>query len=422
MTAPPQVAGAAAVGRGLSDRELHTICAETLAELPIDGRRLLVLVPDHTRHAPIARFFRILTDLALPRVRSLDFLVATGTHAPMEPERLYRHFGITPAEHAQHLSRVRFLNHQHLQVSTLAQLGVLTGHELASLTDGLMTDSVPITVNRQVLEADHILLVSPVVPHECMGFSGGNKLFFPGVAGLEFVEAFHWLAAVITNPAINGRKHTKTRALIDRVARLIPVPRTCLAFAVDGQHRVVCLYGGSPEASWSAAADVSAQLHIVTIDRPRPRVLGLTPSIYEELWVAGKAMYKLEQVVCSGGELVIYGPQIHTVSFVHQAAIERVGYHVRDYFINQWARFRSESKLILAHSTNVRGLGSHQDGIELPRIGVTLATGLPREHCERLNLGYRDFKSIDIDAWRRDPDTLVVDEAGQDLYRLRDLG
>lgn len=97
-------------------------------------------------------------------------------------------------------------------------------------------------------------------------------------------------------------------------------------------------------------------------------MLGLTPSIYADLWVAGKAMDKLEQVVHAGGALVIYGPHIHTVSFVHHAAIEHIGYHVQDYFLNQWDRFHHHSKLILAHSTNVSGLGAYQAGLEKPRI------------------------------------------------------
>ena len=135
--------------------------------------------------------------------------------------------------------------------------------------------------------------------------------------------------------------------------------------------------------------------------------------------MAGKAMYKLENVVADGGELVIYGPHIREVSFVHGAQIERIGYHVRDYFVKQWARFACEPKLILAHSTNVRGVGAFEGGVERPRVQVTLATSIAREVCERVNLGYRDPRSIDIEAWRAAPDTLVVDRAGQDLYRLR---
>ena len=412
------------VGRGSFDRaltpiEIEQICEETLARLPLDGKRVLVLIPDHTRHAPIGLFFRILGDSLLGRVRMLDYMVATGTHAPMEPERLYRHIGISASDHRQRYSRVRLFNHDHTKLDELVSLGTLAGEEAHGLTQGLFSADIPVTINRRVLDYDHILIVSPVVPHEAMGFAGGNKYFFPGIAGLDVVEKFHWLAAVITNPAINGVKDTPTRRVIDRVVKLLPVPRTCFAFAVDDRHELACLFGGPPEAAWSRAADYSAKLHIRYLDRPYKRVLGLTPPIYEDVWVAGKDMYKLEPIVAEGGELVIHGGHVKDVSFVHGQAIARVGYHVRDYYVNQWDRFAHESKLILAHSTNVKGVGSFEASVERPRVEVTLATSIPQNTCRAINLGYRDIGQIDVDAWRKDDDTLVVEEAGQVLYRLK---
>jgi nickel-dependent lactate racemase len=410
--------GHGSLDRRLTVEDVRTICADTVAELRLDGKRVLVLIPDHTRHAPIDLFFHVLGELLCPRVAALDYLVATGTHAPMSMERIYRHTGLSAAEHRQKFPKVRFFNHQHHKRDQLVSLGTLGRDEVANLTQGLFFEDIPVTINRMATEYDHILIVSPVVPHEAMGFAGGNKYFFPGIAGLDVVEKFHWLAAVITNPEINGVKDTPTRKVINRAVEFLSTPRTCFAFTVDDAHQLACLFGGTPEEAWSSAADYSAKLHIKTVDRPYKRVLGLTPPVYEELWVAGKAMYKLEPVVADGGELVIYGPHIKAISFVHGAEIERIGYHVRDYFTGQWDRFASEPKLILAHSTNVRGIGKFVGGVEYPRVTVTLATGIPESTCSAINLSYRNPSFIDIERWRADPDTLVVEEAGQVLYRL----
>ena len=395
----------ALLGHGSTDKRLGTedirgICAEALSDLPLDGKRVLVLIPDHTRHAPIDLFFHVLSDLLQPRVEALDYLVATGTHAAMEMERIYKHTGLTPSEHRQRYPKVRFFNHQHHRRDELVSLGTLKGDEVAQLTQGLFHEDIPVTINRMATQYDHILIVSPVVPHEAM------------------VEKFHWLAAVITNPVVNGVKDTPTRKVINRAVQFLSTPRTCFAFAVDDQHQLACLFAGTPEEAWSRAADFSAMLHITYVKRPYRRVLGLTPAIYEDLWVAGKAMYKLEPVVADGGELVIYGPHVKAVSFMHGREIERIGYHVRDYFTKQWDRFAREPKLILAHSTNVRGIGRFEGGREEPRVTVTLATSIAKQTCDAINLSYRAPDSIDIEAWRADPDTLVVEEAGQVLYRL----
>jgi hypothetical protein len=65
-------------------------------------------------------------------------------------------------------------------------------------------------------------------------------------------------------------------------------------------------------------------------------------------------------------------------------------------------------------------LGKCENGVEVPRVSVTQATSIPQKTCQAINLGYRDINSIDIARWKEDSDTLVVEEAGQVLYRLRE--
>ena len=119
--------------------------------------------------------------------------------------------------------------------------------------------------------------------------------------------------------------------------------------------------------------------------------------------------------------MIIYAPHIKEISYTHGKEIRKVGYHVRDYFLRQWDRFSGMSKLILAHSTNVRGVGTFENGVELPRINVTLATSIPADVCRSVSLGYVDYRSINVPEWKKNQngDLLVVENAGQLLYRLR---
>jgi nickel-dependent lactate racemase len=415
------VIGKGSVATPLTESEVREICANALSTLPLEGKRVLVLIPDHTRHAPIDLFFRLIHDLLGPRVKTLDYLIATGTHQAMSMERIYQHVGITARKHKERYAKVRFFNHEHNNPAALATIGTIPAAGLHALSNGLFNEEVKVTINKRVLEYDQLLMVTPVVPHEAMGFAGGNKYFFPGIGGVDIIQTFHWIAALITNPAVNGIKDTPTRKIIDKAAAFIKTPRLCFAFAVNDHHQLACLFAGEPREAWSRAADYSAQLHINYVDRPYRQILGIASGIYEEIWVAGKVMYKMEPVVADGGELIIYGPQVREISFVHGEKIRRIGYHVRDYFVKQWDRFSHEPKLILAHSTNVRGIGEYENGVESPRIAVTLATSIPEEVCRSINLGYRDYRTIDLDAWRarQDDDRLVVENAGQLLYRLR---
>jgi nickel-dependent lactate racemase len=159
---------------------------------------------------------------------------------------------------------------------------------------------------------------------------------------------------------------------------------------------------------------------------PFATVIGQASARYDELWTAGKVMYKLEQIVADGGELIIHAPHVGRLSRTWGAEIERVGYHVRDYFLAQPERFAGIPRGVLAHSTHVRGAGSFDQGVERPRIRVTLATGIPRDVCERVNLGYADPSGIDParHQGREAEGVLVVPDAGEVLYRLggRDRG
>ena len=72
------------------------------------------------------------------------------------------------------------------------------------------------------MSADTLLVLGPVFPHEVVGFSGGNKYFFPGISGPDLLNFFHWLGALITNVGIIGVKDTPVRRVVDRAAGMMP--------------------------------------------------------------------------------------------------------------------------------------------------------------------------------------------------------
>jgi nickel-dependent lactate racemase len=404
----------------LTDAQIEDVVARGLEGLPLAGQRVLVLIPDQTRTMPLPLFFRLLTHQLLPRVRAVDFLVALGTHPPLSEAALLRLVGVTPEEKATTYAHVRLLNHAWSDPNALTTLGVIPADEIATLSNGLLRIEVPVRLNRLILDYDHLLICGPVFPHEVVGFSGGNKYFFPGIAGQDIIDFTHWLGALLTSYALIGTRDTPVRRVIDRAASLIPRPRHALC-AVVTHAGVEGAFFGAPEAAWSAAADLSAQVHVRYVERPYQQVLSILPEMYDEIWVGAKGMYKMEPVTADGGEIILYAPHIHELSRTHGTFIREVGYHVRDYFVKQWERFSHIPWGVLAHSTHLRGIGTFDAGIERPRIQVTLATGLPEEVCGAVNLGYRSPTHLDPRRWMAEagPEVLVVPHAGEYLYRLK---
>ncbi len=420
MSEPQLVQRTAADGAVLAESDIEAVIAQSVDRLSLAGKRVLVIVPDGTRTMPLPMFFRLLGKHLLPRAAALDYLVGLGTHPPMSEEALNKLVGITAAEKAGPYARVRLLNHAWDDPSALTVLGTIPAAEIAQLSGDRLRMEVPVRLNRLVLEYDHLLVCGPVFPHEVVGFSGGNKYFFPGIAGPDIINFTHWLGALITSYEMIGTKDTAVRKVIDRATAFIPRPRSALCSVVTHQG-VAGVAWGSTEQAWSVAADLSARRHVIWVDRPYRQVLSVLPAMYDELWVGAKGMYKTEPAIADGGEVIIYAPHLHEVSVVHGKMIEQVGYHVRDYFVARWDEFKHLSWGALAHSTHLKGSGTYQNGVERPRIQVTLATGISEEHCRRLNLGYRDPRSIDPQSFagRESEGVLLVPKAGEYLYRVR---
>jgi lactate racemase len=412
-------------------------------------KRVLVIIPDGTRTAPIPLMFRLLYEQFGRGAAQPDYLIALGTHPPMLHEAIDHLVGVTvtqrvndepgytiktpsidqlvgatAVERAQRYPNVRIFNHEWHNPQMLQTIGVISRSEASELTGGLLTDDVPVRLNRLILEYDLVLICGPVFPHEVVGFSGGAKYLFPGIAGLDIINFTHWLGALVTSMRTIGIKDTPVRRVITQAAGFVPRPLLCLSMVMQGQD-LHGLYIGSHTEAWSQAADLSAQLDITYVDRPFHKVLSAPAEMYDDLWTGAKAMYKTEPAIADGGEVIIYAPHISEVSYTHGKLIDQVGYHVRDYFVKQWDRFKHLPGSILAHSTHVKGTGTYDaaTGIETPRISVTLATGIPEERCRRINLGYADYREIDPEAWkgREQEGMLYVPHAGEMLYRAHGI-
>jgi nickel-dependent lactate racemase len=430
MTGAPATIGSA--DGWLDAGAVHDFVAAQLSAAGLDGRSVCVLVPDGTRACPLPLLVSAIYQALHGRVSRLTVLVALGTHAPMSDQEMSVHLAGDPGTLADRYPGMAVANHAWWDDASLVRLGTLSAARVGALSGGLLREPVPVRVNRAVTEHDVTLIAGPVLPHEVVGFSGGNKYLFPGVSGLEFIDASHWLGALITSADIIGTTGTTpVRAMIDDAAALVPGEHLALCLvtgsedgagtaarhrAGDGLHAISF---GEPRASWAAAAQLSARVHVRYLDAPVSRVLSVIPERYPDLWTGAKGFYKVEPVVADGGQVVLYAPHIRQIAATHPE-IERIGYHCRDYFTYHWERFRHLHWSDLAHSTHLRGAGSYDEvNGERGRVTVTLATGIPENVTRAVNLDYLDPATVDQKRWAADEDTLVVPNAGERLYRLR---
>ena len=418
------VVGQGSATKPLSDSDLRKIVEQALENVP-SGARVLAIVPDKTRDDNTHILFPMASQvLAARKVAKLDALVAQGTHAPMTDAQKRAKIGASATE-TPNLGTI--FDHAWDDPKSLVTLGELSGERIAQLSGGLMDDAVPVKLNSLLAPGlyDLILVFGATMPHEVAGFAGGAKYFFPGVAGPELTHMTHWLGAMAEIENVIGRVDTPTRRVIEAAAEFVPTPIisfTSVSTRDETGFHTFALFAGDIRKAMRRGAEISRQIHIKYTGRKYRRIIALLDSHYDEMWVGGKASYKLGGIIEQGGELIIYAPHLNQISATHGKLIEKYGYapleSVRE-MVEGSPELRA-NLAIAAHLAHVAYGGSRNaEGQVIPRFRIVLASAVPEEVCRRVNLGYMDPRTFNRANYENDPDTKIVEDAGRDLYLVK---
>ena len=406
----------------LTNEQVNEVVAQSLPAAEYAGKKVLLIVPDATRTAPIGQLFKAIHAQICGSATKLDVMIALGTHHAMSEEAICERLEITIKERREQYAEVTFHNHEWDNPDAMRNLGTIPASTIEELSGGRFEMDVPVEINKTIYDFDQVMILGPVFPHEVVGFSGGNKYLFPGISGPEVLNFFHWLGAVVTNPMIIGSKWTPVRKVVDHAGAMVDIEKTCFCMVVRPDKSLAGLFFGTPESAWDAASDLSAREHITYKERPFHTIVSCAPTMYDDLWVGGKCMYKLEPILADGGELIIYAPHITEVSFSHGDLMKQIGYHCSAYLLHHWEKFKDFPWGLLAHSGHVKGIGAvDENGNEQSRVTVTLATGIPEAMCKQINLGYVDHRTINIEDYadRENEGIFLERKAGERLYHLQ---
>jgi nickel-dependent lactate racemase len=410
----------------LTPEDFRPIIAEALGQIA-SGSRVLAIISDKTRDDNTARLFPLAAGILAERgIAKLDALVAQGTHSAMTAAEKLEKIGAREFADIPGLQNI--FDHRWDASGELVTIGELSAEKVLEVTGGLFDQAIPLKINKLLAPGlyDVVLIFGATVPHEVAGFAGGAKYFFPGVAGPELTHATHWLAALATIEKIIGRVETPTRHLIEAAAEHISAEIISFTSVVsrgdDDRLRTYALFGGDHRLALRRAANVSRQVHIKYTGRKYKRVVALLDPHYEELWLGGKASYRLGAVIEEGGELVIYAPHLYCISDTHGESIERFGGYAPLEKVKELVAASGELQAnlcVAAHLAHVAYAGrTDETGDIVLRYRITLASAVDEETCRRVNLEYLDPHEFNLSDYEGDSDTLIVERAGRDLYLI----
>lgn len=424
-------AAPAFVGEGSPDADLRSGELRALLEQALrrvaPGARVLAIIPDKTRDDNTELLFPFAAEILAARsIPQFDALVAQGTHVPMTEAEKRSKIGVGEGKSAPGLGNI--YDHKWNVPEELVTIGELSAAQVTELTGGLIKDAVKVNLNRLLGPGiyDTILIFSATVPHEVAGFAGGAKYLFPGVAGPDLTHATHWLGALASIENVIGRVETPTRHMIEAAADFVKAQIITLNSVVtrddDNRLRTHALFAGDFRQGLRRAAEVSRDVHIKYTGRKYKRVVALLDEHYDELWVGGKASYKLGGIIEAGGELIIYAPHLRSISETHGRLIEKYGYAPLDR-VREMVALSAELQnnlAVAAHLAHVSYAGQRDEtGRVIPRYRITMASALDEETCRRVHLGFMDHRQFHRQDYEDDPDTLVVERAGRDLYLVK---
>src|SRR5262249_32156870 len=149
--------------------------AAPLAERRLRGKRVLLVVDDHTRPTPVARFFRAVRDALVQagaEPHDIEILFAVGTHRGLTDAEAERKVG------RDNLAAHRWRNHAARHPAGLVSLGTTAR-------------GTPVVLNRRLAAADLVVTFGAIEPHPLNGFTGGAKTVVPGCAGAATIGHNH---------------------------------------------------------------------------------------------------------------------------------------------------------------------------------------------------------------------------------------
>jgi nickel-dependent lactate racemase len=228
---------------------LDPIGTGCLSELLKPHQKVVIVVTDHTRPCPDSLILPLLlNELEAAGIRppNITVVIGTGMHRPMREDEIRARFSVA--------GKVRIVNHNPLDPNGLTYLGKTS-------TGGR------VFINTHVAEADFVIAVGVVEPHQYAGFSGGRKLIAVGVAGVETIAHTH-------QPRFIDAEGTRLGKLEDNPFHheLVEVAsRTNLRFAINvvlnAEKQLVGCFAGEPNESFKRAVKLARRICIRPVKR-----------------------------------------------------------------------------------------------------------------------------------------------------------
>jgi nickel-dependent lactate racemase len=287
---PADVAGTPDTAAAVRAAIRRPVGTRPLREQIRKGMKVVIVFDDFTRPTPAYRLLPALLDELDPTANRLDIklLNAAGTHRPMTDAELTAKVG------AEVMAHYPVLNHDAYNEAELVFVGKTK-------------NGTPIHINRLVMQADLVIGISNVVPHNLAGWSGGAKIIQPGCCGAETTNLTHAIAMMSPTPHV-GRLDNPLRVEVEQVVDRAKLNFFSINVILNGHSDVVQIVAGHPTQSHRVAVEASEKVWVVPIPALPDIIVASSYPANVDFWQGSKGLYACEPVIKRGGDIIMATP------------------------------------------------------------------------------------------------------------------
>ena len=398
---------------GLNDSQIRTALEQSLTDVRLNLKKVLLLPPDFTRfHSNAGRITWHLWDM-LKNYCEVDIMPALGTHVPVTESEWKAMFGDIPFD--------RMIVHNWR--TDVVKVGTVPGEYVSEISEGLVSDPIDVEVNKRLLDPsyDLILSIGQVVPHEVVGMANRNKNIFVGCGGSSMINSSHMLGAFYGLERIMGKDHTPVRNVFDYAEEhfLQNIPLSYIltvTTAPGGNIHTHGLFIGRERKYFEEAVKLAQQKNLIFVDRTFKKVVVLLDEKeFKSTWLGNKSVYRTRMAIADGGELIVLAPGVD--KFGEDASIDKLirkyGYCGRENILRLVKENDDLKQNLSAAAHLIHGSG---DG----RFSITYCTQhLTKEEVEGVCYGSIPYAEA---AKKYNPETLkdgwnTLDD-GEEIYYI----
>lgn len=299
--APKQVLGVTNEAKTIQKSLKDPIGSPSLRELVQGKSKVLVLVDDLTRPTPRDKILPVLlNELNQCGIKdhSITIMVALGTHRYMKEEELKVYLGKEVAR------RVEIVNHEWKNKNQLVYRGKTKS-------------GISIVVNRKVCEADFVIGVGSIVPHNLAGWGGGAKIIQPGICSWETTCKTHLLPLEKDEYLdLVGKPNNRVRLEIEQVAQMVGL-KFILNVVINAKQELVCVVAGDPVKAHRVGVRYAKEIY----ERPIPQLADVVVvSAYPaeiDYWQGLKPLSYTQHGLKKRGTAILMGSFPEGVSDIH---------------------------------------------------------------------------------------------------------